>query len=89
MLTMMAAFAELQRNLIGERTAAALAHKKARKQIYGSVPFGFQRTGQQLVPIAAEQAIIREMRGWRSQGWSYRRIASTLNDRRFQRICRK
>lgn len=40
-LTMMAGFAELERNLIAERTADALAHKKAHHTPYGPPPIGF------------------------------------------------
>jgi len=34
-LTMTAAFAELERNLIAERTEAALQYKKSKRQVYG------------------------------------------------------
>lgn len=81
LLTLLAAFAELERNLISERTAAALAHKKRHGQVYGAVPFGFERRGQTLIPIAQEQVIVRIMRSWRDAGQSYRQIAAALNDR--------
>ena len=78
-LTMMAAFAELERNLIAERTATALQHKKAHRQVYGPVPYGFQRDRDQLAPCAAEQAIVLQMLAWRDDCWSLRRIADGLN----------
>lgn len=40
-LTITAAFAELERNLIRERTSGALQHKKSHRQVYSPVPFGF------------------------------------------------
>ena len=40
MLTMMAAFAELERNLIAERTTQALQHKKQHRQAYTSTVTG-------------------------------------------------
>jgi len=42
-LTMMAGFAELERNLIAERTTAAMAHKKSKLQVYAPTPLGFMR----------------------------------------------
>lgn len=42
-LNMMAAFAELERNLIAERTAAVLAHKKTHREAYAPTPYGFER----------------------------------------------
>ena len=81
MLTMMAAFAELEKNLIGERTAAALGHKKSHLQVYGPVPYGFERQGDLLVSVAAEQAAIEQMRAWRQAGSTLRQIAALLNQK--------
>lgn len=80
MLTMMAAFAELERNLIAERTSAALLHKKLNRRVYGSTPYGFERVGDALVPHSGQQAVIRQMRECREEGWSYREIAAVLNE---------
>ena len=46
MLTMMAAFAELERNLISERTASALAYKKSHLRVYGSDSIWFHAGGE-------------------------------------------
>lgn len=78
-LTMMAGFAELERNLIAERTAAALAHKKAKRQAYAPTPLGFRRDGDQLIPDADEQATVRRILDLRGTGMSYDRIAKQLN----------
>ncbi len=78
-LTMTAAFAELERNLIGERTALALAHKKRNRSAYGPTPFGFNRVGDLLKENKKEQGIIRQVQAWRDAEWSLRRIAGELN----------
>lgn len=78
-LTMLAAFAEMERNLVGERTAVALAHMKARRLAYGPTPYGFDRVGDRLVPNKAEQAVLRRMERLRARGLSYGRIAERLN----------
>lgn len=78
-LTMLAAFAEMERNLVGERTAVALAHKKARREAYGPTPYGFDRVGDRLVPNKGEQSVLRRMEKLRARGLSYGSIADRLN----------
>ena len=51
-LTMLAGFAEMERRLNGERTAAALRHKKGKRQAYSPTPYGFDREGDGLVENA-------------------------------------
>ena len=80
-LTMMAGFAELVRNLIAERTAAALAHKKAKRQVYAPIPLGFMRDGDKLVPDAGEQRTVRRILDLRGRGREILRLDRT-QDRR-------
>jgi DNA invertase Pin-like site-specific DNA recombinase len=80
-LNMMAAFAELERNLIAERTATALVHKKAHRQAYSPTPYGFDRVGKELSENPQEQEIIAQIFTWRQNGWSLRKIAAELNRR--------
>ena len=81
MLTMMAAFAEMERNVIAERTAFALQHKKAQNERVGTIAFGYQLAadGQHLEPNAAEQDVLARIRELREAGYSLRDIASELN----------
>lgn len=80
-LSMMASFAELERNMTAERTATALAHKKANREAYAPTPYGFDRIGTALVPNHTEQQNIRFMADLRAAGYSYARIAEALNAR--------
>lgn len=80
-LNMMAGFAELERNLIAERTATALAHKKAHKEAYSPTPYGFDRVEKTLAQNAQEQKTIAQIFAWRRAGWSLRKIAHELNAR--------
>ena len=41
--TLTAALAEMEREIIGERTKDVLQRKKANGEVYGHVPFGFKR----------------------------------------------
>jgi DNA invertase Pin-like site-specific DNA recombinase len=79
-LNMMAGFAELERNLIAERTSAALAHKKTHLQAYSPTPFGYDRDrdGSALVLNRAEWQTQERMRAWRTAGWTLRQIADEL-----------
>ena len=77
----MAAVAEMERNLIAERVSAAIQHKKAQRQAYCPTPYGFDRLGDGLIPNAAEQAVIRQMRRWRRAGRTLAWIAAELTRR--------
>ncbi|MFH1117281.1 MAG: recombinase family protein [Pseudomonadota bacterium] len=77
--TLTASLAEMERNLISERTAAALATKRAKgEKTGGSVPYGFTVDGDRLVPNPAEQRAIERMNELRAKGYSYRRVAKAL-----------
>ena len=79
MLTMMAGFAQFERDLTAERTTSALAHKKANGQAYSPTPYGKDRDGERLTENAQEQGIINKMRELRDNGSSLRGIAEHLN----------
>ena len=77
-LSVMAAFAELERNLISERTAQALSHKKAHKAAYSPTPYGFDRVGNSLVSNPEEQQVVRQIFALRQKGLSMGKIANIL-----------
>jgi len=81
-LNMMAGFAELERNLIAERTATALQHKKAHRKAYGPTPYGFDREGDSLIPNPQEQEVIARIFAWRTEGWTLATIATELNQQK-------
>jgi DNA invertase Pin-like site-specific DNA recombinase len=79
-LTMMAGFAQFERDLTAERTTAALAHKKRNGQAYSPTPYGRDRQGGTLSVNEDEAATIRTIRKWREEGLSLRAIADRLNE---------
>jgi len=81
-ITQLAGMAEFERNLIAERTAAALQHKKAQGRAYGPTPYGFDREDSHLVENASERACVARMRELHAQGVSYRGIARHLTGER-------
>lgn len=80
-LSMMASFAELEKNLVSERTRMALAHKKKMRQVYSPTPFGFDRHGDVLKPNESEQEVLRLIRQFEDDDWSLAGIARELNHR--------
>jgi site-specific DNA recombinase len=80
---MLAVLAEFERDLVSERTKAALALKKSRGERVGQIPFGFElgEDGSTLVPSGREQATLAELRRLRAAGWTWKRIAHDLNVR--------
>ena len=79
-LTIAAAFAEAERDRIRERISQVKADQKARGRYLGGIlPFGFRRgDAGELVPVDADQAVIREMVALRGQGWPLRAIADAM-----------
>lgn len=85
-LTVMAGAAELERNLIGERTKAALAHLKRQKGVQlGPPALGWTRTDQRnrdgrliVAELAEEVATVNRIIELRAQRLSLRAIATAL-----------
>ena len=74
-------FSEWEVGKIRKRTRLALAVKKARGEVYGSVPFGFVRVGNKLIEDPRQEVARTLARELREQGRSYGAIAKTLNER--------
>ncbi|MGD9246122.1 MAG: recombinase family protein [Desulfobacterales bacterium] len=77
--TLTAALAEMEREIIGERTRDVLQRKKANDQVYGHVPFGFKRFKGKLLAHENEQKIIQAVMEMRQKGFNYSRISRELN----------
>lgn len=77
---MLAVLAEFERDLVSERTKAALAVKRAKGQRVGTVPYGFRLAtdGITLLEDPSEQRVIAVIQRMRKRGVSLERIASRL-----------
>ena len=80
LLTLMAGFAQFERDLTAERTTAALSHKKRNGQAYSPTPYGKDRRGDTLTVNEKEAEVVRSIRTWREEGVSLRGIADRLNE---------
>lgn len=74
-------FAEWEVGKIRKRTREALAAKKARGEVYGSVPFGYTRVGKKLIPDPRQEKARKLALRLRRKGKSYHAIARELNKR--------
>lgn len=83
MFSVLAAAAEMERNLIGERTRAALHHKRARGERLGTTPLGFRTPapGAAMEPQSHELQPVRVILRRRRAGESFRAIAQHLEQR--------
>ncbi len=79
-LNVLASVSQWEREAIGERTAAAMAHKAAcGEYIGGEAPYGYAVHDGKLVALDAEQAVIREASRLREAGLSLRAVAAELD----------
>jgi len=79
-MSILAALAEMEREMISARCREATARCRRTRRVYGRTPFGFDREGERLVPNPAETALLERIRALREAGGSYSRIAAELND---------
>jgi site-specific DNA recombinase len=77
---LLAVLAEFERDLVSERTLTAMAHKRAKSERIGQVPYGWRLgpDGVALVPDEAELEALALARRLRSEGLTQRAIAGEL-----------
>jgi len=81
-LTMFAALAQLERDLIAERTRGALHEKSKRDgEAGGKLPYGYIRTESGPTVDADQAKVVRFIFNARKRGDSLREIAAKLNER--------
>lgn len=73
-----AVFAQLERDMISERTRAAMSVKRARGERLGAPKLGVAVANGQALPIAEEAETVALIHTLRSQGLTLRAIASQL-----------
>ena len=85
MLNILASVSQWEREVISERTTAALREKRAQGYRAGTVPFGYvANTDGKLSENEPEQAALRAIRELRAEGNSWRAVAAELNEQGFR-----
>lgn len=81
---LLAVLAEFERDLVAERTRAALQHLRAKGKLVGAVPFGFDlaEDGETLLVNDQEQRVLEFIRHSRARGLTLRAIGEELERRR-------
>ena len=74
-LTIISAIAQMERDLISERTMDALNHKKREREWMGRIPIGFKVEHKRLVEDPEQIAVIQEAKRLKRQGKPLREIA--------------
>ena len=80
------AFAQFERQILGQRLKEALGHMRKEKRPYNNLrPFGWQRVGAgklaKFQPLEAERALGREVVAQRAEGRSWQEIAIAIMER--------
>jgi DNA invertase Pin-like site-specific DNA recombinase len=80
-LNILGTVAQWERETISERTAEAMAHKKAQGERIGEIPYGYGVAdgGKTLVEDLGEQTVIATIRRYRQEGLSLRRICAIVH----------
>ena len=79
MFGMLALLAEFERGLVSERTKMALTQKKANREVYSPIPFGYREIEGRLVEVRRESKVVADILSRREAGQSYGSIADQLN----------
>jgi len=82
--TLMSSIAEMERNIISERTKTALQHKKANgEKCGGSIPYGCDLDSQtmKLIPNEQEQTVITLCKKYREEGLTLQAICNKLHEK--------
>lgn len=78
-MNILATLAQWERDIISERTRDAMQFMKSSFRRVGSVPFGFDLRGKELIPNREEMKIAQRLMILREEGASFQRIADRLN----------
>jgi len=80
-LTLFGGLAQMERELVGDRTRAALAYKRQQHQPTSHPPLGFRANGprERMVPVPEELAVVRSILRRYRAGDTYAGIARKLN----------
>jgi DNA invertase Pin-like site-specific DNA recombinase len=86
MRNILAAMAAYEKALAGMRTKAALKALKSSGRVYGPVPYGFQRSGNELISNDNELQVVQDVTSWREVKATWAQCVERLNtDQRYTR----
>jgi len=88
-INIMGSVSQWEREVIGERTASVLQHKKKNGERVGTIPFGYKLSEDsvKIEPENKEQKIIEKILDLKNAGLSHRRITDELNHLGYKTRC--
>jgi site-specific DNA recombinase len=78
-LTIISALAQMERDLISERTVDALSYKRTKREWMGRIPFGYRVEDNHLVEDTDAMNTIQKAKRMKGQGKTIREISGSLN----------
>lgn len=80
-LTLTGAMAQMERDLVSERTREALRYKISLGEPVGSPPLGYEARDKNLIKIQKEFEVVKYIRNLKRRGLSLRQIVNRLNEK--------
>ena len=82
MVNIMSSLYQMEREMISERVSDVLNDKKKNGKVFGSVPYGFDRNGDDLIENKKEKRLLNKMFRLKTNGMSYGKICDYLKRNR-------
>ena len=80
-LNVLASVSQWEREVIGERTSAAMQHMRNQNQYTGGKPpYGYDLVDGELIENENEQQVIKLVAKYKAAGLSYRKIAAVIDE---------
>jgi len=80
-LNVLASVSQWEREVIGERTSAAMQHMRKQNQYTGGKPpYGYDLVDGELIENENEQQVIKLVAKYKAAGLSYRKIAAVIDE---------
>lgn len=75
---------QMEREMISKRTSDTLQNKKSNFEVYGNIPFGYNRDGNKLVENPNEMILRKKILMLHNKGYSFRKISRWLNEKGYK-----
>ena len=83
-LNIMSSLYQLEREQLSERISDVLQFKKSKKQVFGKVPYGYDRKDNILIENPNELKMLRKIRSLKDKGFSISQITKYLNRNKYK-----
>ena len=75
----MSSLYQLEREQLSERISDVLQYKKSKNQVFGMIPYGYDRIENNLVENPDELKMIRKIKSLKNNGFNVSQITKYLN----------